>query len=57
MNCRKRMAPGKAGASQVKKNPSRKGNGTKSHSDTHGMERHAMPLPPKDKTGRVADWS
>lgn len=51
------MAPGKAGASQVKKNPSRKGNGTKSHSDTHGMERHAMPLPPKDKTGRVADWS
>lgn len=56
MNCRRR---GKAGSPNAHKKaePKKAAGGKSSYGDKHGMERAAMPLPPKEKSGSIAKWS
>jgi hypothetical protein len=53
---KKAVWPGANPNAHKKKDPSKPGNGTRSYEDKHGMERHKMPLPPKDKP-HTEEWT
>ena len=57
MNCHRRRMPKVNANAHMKPSPSKEGNGTSKHADTNGLERHNMPLPPKQKSGSVDKWS
>lgn len=58
MNCRRRKsAPTPTPNAHKKKESKRKAGSMAEYGDKHGMERHPMPQPPKEKSGSIAKWS